>query len=167
MNYFNILPIVVIETIIIAIFEGIFLFVYISKTEEELLTKTLSENLNFSEYIVPSLQKYKIPELTFKQSLINLLSPFIAKEKSYIDSEYTKSLLILIFIILGLVMLVIVYSFIIKKYNGHIDWFKVAIITIVTTILIASLEVLYVFLIIFKKKYNDLELKVKILKSIM
>jgi uncharacterized protein YacL len=170
-NYYNILPTILIDILIILIFEGLLFFLYLEKQQENIISNQLN---NFFEKINKNKQQTTdntTPDTTIFSKVSIIIKPFIelamANEKQYNEKQYKKGLLIYIFTLIGIIVSLIIYSYIvIKKFGKTIDWLIVVLTVIITIGLIIVLELLYVKYVLFKKKFNESQIKLDFINAI-
>jgi hypothetical protein len=137
-NFFNILPILLIEVIIVYIFEYLVFLYSIIPNTLRITTQVLS--YTFYSYIYSNRYNHYINPQELENSSNN--------EKKYISTQKTSSILILSFMIVGILLLLLLYKYIVVNiYKINIDWFFVLIAVIGITLLIIFMECIYIFVI--------------------
>lgn len=171
-NYYNILPTILIDILIILIFEGLLFFLYLEKQQENIISNQLN---NFFEKINQTTQQTTNDTTAYTTNIFSTVSiiikPFIelamANEKAYNEKQYKKGLLIYIFTLIAIVVSLLIYSYIvIKTFGKTIDWLIVVLTVIITIGLIIVLELLYVKYVLFKKKFNESQIKLDFINAI-
>ena len=168
-NYYNILPTILIDILIILIFEGLLFFLYLEKQQENIISNQLN---NFFEKINQTKQQTTDDTTTIFSTVSSIIKPFIelamANEKAHNEKQYKKGLLIYIFTLIAIVVSLLIYSYIvIKTFGKTIDWLIVVLTVIITIGLIIVLELLYVKYVLFKKQFNESQIKLDFVNAIL
>ena len=167
-NYYNVLPIILIDVLIILIFEGLLFFLYLEKQQEKIITNQLSDFFD-------KLNQSKAQQNDDTEDIISMfgsiVKPFIeismANEKEFNESQYKKGLIIYSFTIVIILVALLIYSYVvIIKYGKTIDWKMVVLTVVITIVLIIILELLYVKYVLFKKKFNESQIKLDFVNAI-
>lgn len=176
-NIFNIIPIVFIDAFIIAFIEGLIFLAYISKTEEELITKQVTSNIKgkLGEALTKALGTFdntgdigKFVSKTIGQGIRDFLEPSFKSEKKMHQDKLTKAVLLFVFSLLALIIAFAVYWYVVVKvYNKTIDWQFVFAVVGITCLLIGILEAYFVVGVAFEKKVNESEFQAMIMEIIM
>lgn len=179
-NYYNIIPIILIHVFIIILFEGLLFYFYLLDTAEKTVSSQLSSYLST---VFTNLNKYQTETPLFQQTINNKLSGQIYsgindkileiintskdKEANYIDSRYSNGVKRFLIILGSILFLLGAYIFIVQYYYRKIiDWRTVFIVVGITIVLIVIMEVLYVFLILFNKHFNNSEIQLAFLEAL-
>ena len=113
-NYHNIIPVILIDVIIILLFEGLVFFLYLAKEQEKIVTHEVSGALNINRNPEEPILE-QIVDTIIKQSMDN--------EEQYINKEYTNGVIYYICMVIGILIVLCIYVyFVYKKLHKHIDW---------------------------------------------
>lgn len=135
-NYFNIIPILLIEIIIVYMFEYI-VFVYSIKPG------VLNATSRYLSFVIRYGKIFDNPANNADD------------ENKYIKTQNTYSILIITFTIIGIFLLLLLYKYIVENvFNKNIEWFLVFIVVFVLTSLILIMEAIYIFKIEHETKDN-------------
>jgi hypothetical protein len=166
-NYYNIIPIILIDVFIILVFEGILFFLYLAQQQENIINNKLDDvmiQINESKKTLNTTY-----QLLFSY-ISNIIQPHIennmAQEQYNNEKNYKLGLIIfiatLVFIIIGL----LIYSYIVINILGKtIEWKTVFITVFITIVLIVILELLYVKYILFNKKFNESQIELDFINA--
>jgi len=170
-NYYNILPTILIDILIILIFEGLLFFLYLEKQQENIISNQLSDFFDKINQTKQQSTQQTTDDTTIFSMLSDIIKPFIelamANEKAHNEKQYKKGLLIYIFTLIAIVVSLLIYSYIvIKTFGKTIDWLIVVLTVIITIGLIIVLELLYVKYVLFKKKFNESQIKLDFINAI-
>jgi hypothetical protein len=170
-NYYNILPTILIDILIILIFEGLLFFLYLEKQQENIISNQLSDFFDKINQTKQQATQQTTDDTTIFSMLSDIIKPFIelamANEKAHNEKQYKKGLLIYIFTLIAIVVSLLIYSYIvIKTFGKTIDWLIVVLTVIITIGLIIVLELLYVKYVLFKKKFNESQIKLDFINAI-
>ena len=162
-NYHNILPYILTTIFFILLIEGIIFFTYLVKEQELLIKKSIQQILN---------NKFNI---AYDNDVINYIKMLIEsqialsmyKEKSFIDDEYKLGVIFFALILIGVLILLFVYIYIVYKVlHKKIDWMVVGITVFITICMILLLEYLYITYILFNKQFNSSQIALYVINSI-
>jgi len=148
-NYYNIIPILLIELLLVYIFESI-LYIYLVNP---VIIKNTSDNL----------AAITCDSNTCSQSILyyddkHHLAESINNEKKYISTQKTYGSIILSCAGLGLLILLFIYKYIVVNImKKKIEWINCFIIIICITVVIIFVECLYIFVIAVDTPINILE----------
>jgi len=183
-NFYNIIPIILIDIFIILVFEGLLFFLYLVKEQQHIISKQLHivfKNINKQK------QKYNILDTntdTNTDTNINTnintniftyvkkyIEPYIKQsmiiEKLNISQEYINGLIYYFIILVSIIIFLLVYVYIVyRKLHKSINWYIVLITVVITIGLIIYLEYLYVTYILFNKQFNDTQIKLDFINAI-
>jgi len=170
-NYYNILPTILIDILIILIFEGLLFFLYLEKQQENIISNQLSDFFDKINQTKQQATQQTTDDTTIFSMLSDIIKPFIelamANEKAHNEKQYKKGLQIYIFTLIAIVVSLLIYSYIvIKTFGKTIDWLIVVLTVIITIGLIIVLELLYVKYVLFKKKFNESQIKLDFINAI-
>jgi len=167
-NYYNIIPIILIDIFIILVFEGLLFFLYLAKEQQHIISKQLHAVFNkinekkkqtntLDTNVFTYVKKYIEPYM--KQSMLI--------EHLNISQEYVNGLIYYFIILVSIIIFLLLYLYIVyRKLHKIIDW-RIVLITVGITIgLIIYLEYLYVTYVLFKKKFNDTQIKLDFINAI-
>ena len=159
-NYYNIIPIILLNVLVILLFEGILFFIYLLVTQTSLINYIIkkkqnnlsNKKINKNADVNTNLYNMFIDNNNLNNININLLTD---GEKNNIKRQKAIGILLYITLLIGIVILLCVYVYIVKKkYNKNIDWGLVIATVVITSILIIIIESFYVAFIMFNKKIN-------------
>ena len=167
-NYYNVLPIILIDVLIILIFEGLLFFLYLEKKQEKIITNQLSD---FFDKLNQSKAQHNDDTEDIISMFGSIVKPFIeismVNEKEFNESQYKKGLIIYSFTIVIVLVALLIYSYVvIIKYGKTIDWKIVLLTVFITIVLIIILELLYVKYVLFNKKFNESQIKLDFVNAI-
>lgn len=172
-NYYNIIPIILLDVFIILVFEGLLFYFYLLDSAEKSVKLQLDTSIQNASGILSRYQNQLPP---FQMNMIHSkITPAVQKslikamenEKQYVADNKTKSIKIYLAILITLALAFIIYVYIVQYRNGkYIDWWSVGIVVSLTILLIIIMEMLYVFMILFKKKFNDSEIKLAFINAL-
>ena len=171
-NYYNILPTILIDVLIILIFEGLLFFLYLEKQQENIISNQLNDFIEkVNQTKIQKTDNTTTDTITIFSMLSSIIKPYIeismANEKAYNEKQYKTGLIIYIFTLIGIIVSLLIYSYIvIIKYGKTIDWLIVVLTVIITIVLIIVLELLYVKYVLFKKKFNESQIKLDFINAI-
>lgn len=168
-NYYNILPIILIDVFIILLFEGIMFFLYLIIQQTNIVSNEITA---FFE----SINKTKL-SLTFQETrplfdaintqLNKIMPPLMQNEKIYIEKEYNNGLQIYIAIMIIIILIIIGYVYIVRtRLKKEINWTSISITVIITFVLIVVMELLYIKYVLFKKHFNNTQIQLDFLNAL-
>ena len=158
-NYHNIIPVILIDVIIILLFEGLVFFLYLAKEQEKIVTHEVSGALNINRNPEEPILE-QIVDTIIKQSMDN--------EEQYINKEYTNGVIYYICMVIGILIVLCIYVYYVyKKLHKHIDWISILCIVFITFVLIMLLEGLFIKFVLFNKQFNGKQLKLDFYNAIM
>ncbi len=169
-NYYNILPTILIDVLIILIFEGLLFFLYLEKQQENIISNQLNEFMNKLYQNTSSSQDQSIKQLiTIAEEIMKPhIKTSMENEEKHNTSQYKLGLIIYFCMLLAIIITLLIYSFIvIKKLGKIIDWKTVLITVGITIFLIIILELLYVKYVLFKKKFNESQIKLDFINALI
>ena len=153
-NYYNIIPVILIDVIIILVFEGLVFFLYLAKEQEHTINNEVSGALNINRTTGTGLMKIG------EDSLDIIMKKSMDNEEQYINKEYTNGVIYYICMVIGILIVLCIYVyFVYKKLHKHIDWKSIFCIVLITFVLIMLLEGLFIKFVLFNKKFNGKQLK--------
>ena len=168
-NYYNIIPIIIIDIFIILVFEGLLFFLYLAKEQQHIISNQLHkvfENINEkkkqnnildSNVVFTYIKKYIEPYM--KQSMLI--------EQLNISQDYVNGLIYYFIILVSIIIFLLVYIYIVyRKLHKTINWSIVLITVGITIGLIIYLEYLYVMYVLFNKRFNDSQIKLDFINAI-
>ena len=172
-NYYNILPIIVIDIFIILVFEGLLFFLYLLKEQERIISEQLTTVLNNinkkkqDNNLSHTNELFTYIKLQLESYIQSFMQLFMYNEEKYINKTYINGIIFFIIILVGLIITLLIYSYIVYNVlHKHIDW-KIVLITVCITIgIIIYLEYLYIKRVLFKKKFNDSQITLDFINSI-
>ena len=135
-NYYNIIPILLIEIIIVYIFEYL-VFIYYIIPGSLVITNKYLGSLTQKSYLLFNDDNHDVK-----------ISDSIKNENNYISTQNIYSILIFSFTIFGILLLLLLYKYIIVNvFNKSIEWFFVSMTVIGITFFIIIMESIYIFII--------------------
>jgi hypothetical protein len=167
-NYYNILPTIIIDVLIILVFEGVLFFLYLAKEQEKIVNNQIDK-------VIVELNKVKKEQNIEYQNIFSYISkklqPYIEKnmanEEKSINEDYKLGLIYYFATLVVLIIGLLVYSYIvIYKLGKTIEWKNVLITVTITIILIIILEVLYVKYVLFNKKFNESQIELDFINAL-
>ena len=171
-NYYNIIPIILLNVLVILLFEGILFFIYLLDTQTSLINDIIkkkqnnlsNEKINNNDDVDANLYNMFIDNNNLNNININLLTD---GEKNNIKRQKAIGILLYITLLIGIVILLCVYVYIVKKkYNKNINWGLVIATVVITSILIIIIELFYIFFIMFNKKFDNTILENAVIDAI-
>ena len=96
----------------------------------------------------------------------NTMEISMKNEESYIAEQYKYGIIIYSCIMVGIVLILIGYIYIVKKYSKTLDWTKIFVIVFITFILIIIMELLYIKYVLFNKKFNNSQIQLDFVNAI-
>ena len=171
-NYYNIIPIILLNVLVILLFEGILFFIYLLDMQTSLINDIIkkkqnhlsNEKINNNADVNTNLYNMFIDNNNLNNININLLTD---GEKNNIKKQKAIGILLYITLLIGIVILLCVYVYIVnKKYNKNINWGLVIATVVITSILIIIIELFYVFFIMFNKKFDNTILENAVIDAI-
>ena len=159
-NYYNIIPIILLNILVILLFEGILFFIYLLSTQTTLINdiiykekhNLLDKNIQKNPDVDANIYNMLIDNNNLNNININLLTD---GEKNNIKRQKAIGILLYITLLVGIIILLYIYVYIVKKkYYKNINWGLVIVTVIITSILIIIIESFYVAFIMFNKKIN-------------
>ena len=158
-NYHNIIPVILIDVIIILLFEGLVFFLYLAKEQEHIIKNEIGSSLNIN--INPGVPYvYQVVDIIIKKSMDN--------EEENINKAYTNGVIYYICMVIGILILLCIYVYYVyKKLHKHIDWKSILCIVFITFVLIMLLEGLFIKFVLFNKKFNGKQLKLDFYNAII
>ena len=159
-NYYNIIPILLLNILVILLFEGILFFIYLLSTQTTLINdiiyeekhNLLNKNIQKNPDVDANIYNGLIDNNNLNNININLLTD---GEKNNINKQKTIGILLYITLLVGIIILLYIYVYIVKKkYYKNINWGLVIVTVVITSILIIIIESFYVAFIMFNKKFN-------------
>jgi hypothetical protein len=166
-NYHNILPTIIFDVFIILVFEGLLFFLYLAKEQENIVNNQINN-------IMSQLNEAKNKKFTQYQNIFNYISyklePIIKNnmvyEKYYVEKDYKLGMILFLSSLVGLIIALIVYSYIVTNVLGKtIEWKTVLITVFITIVLIIILELLYVKYVLFNKKFNESQIELDFINA--
>lgn len=155
-NYYNIIPSVLLDILVIFLLEGIVFYKFLFPMEKQLVNNQLD---NF----IKQLQTY-VSNATVQANLNNEIRTAIKQyimlitndEKTYISESSNYFIIVFGLTCLGLFILVYIYYFICKYTLGvAIDWTSIIISLFFIVICIIGFEIIYFIYILLNKKINN------------
>ncbi len=157
-NYHNIIPVILIDVIIILLFEGIVFFLFLAKEQEKTVINEIGEALNTNR---------KKSTDNAELALDLLIQKSINNEEEYINKEYTKGVIFYTCIVIGILIILCIYVYVVyKKLHKHIDWKFISCVVFITFVLIMLLEGLFIKYVLFNKQFNGLHLKLDFINAL-
>jgi len=159
-NYYNIIPIILLNILVILLFEGILFFIYLLDTQTSLINNIIYEekhnlldkNIQKNPDVDANIYNMLIDNNNLNNININLLTD---SEKNNINKQKIIGILLYITLLVGIIILLYIYVYIVKKkYYKNINWGLVIVTVVITSILIIIIESVYVAFIMFNKKIN-------------
>jgi len=156
-NYYNIIPIILIEVIIVAIFESLVFIFSINNYEQRGISRETTDILNV-------INNYITYENNINENYYFILNnpDNINSENKYVSNQYTYFALVLSFTIIGIILFLILYRYIVVNIiKKNIEWLTVSIIVICITSLIIIMECIYIFVLQYnnnhtRNEYSDI-----------
>jgi len=164
--YYNIIPIILIDIFLILFFEGLMYFVYALPLQQtsigdELYSKAQPILKTFNE-IKPSI--YQIYDFNILNKIVKTNMRY---EQDYLQSNNTIAIVIFSFTLIFLFILFILYVVFMHKYKDiSLDWNFILFSVFITLFLIMILELIFVFVIMPKKQFNNDKINLAITKTI-
>lgn len=135
------------------------------------LEKLNSETINVNDILQRRLtQELKSQNLNIndKLALKKALNVAMDNEKQYLENNYKKGMHIFIAILGSIILLLAFYTYLVYYvWKQHIDWKDVLIIVGSVILLIVIMELLYVFGILFNKKFNYSHIKLAFIDALI
>lgn len=179
-NYYNIIPIILIHVFIIILFEGLLFYFYLLDAAEKTVSDQLSSylsvvftNLNKYQAELPLFQQTANNKITggihssISEKITSIIEESKDKEEKHIQNRYSNGIKRFLIILGSILFLLGAYVFMVQyTYKKTIDWQTVFIVVGITIILIVIMEVLYVMMILFNKKFNTSEIQLAFIDAL-
>jgi len=147
-NYYNIIPIILIEVIIVAIFESLVFIFSINNYEKFGISGVTTYTIYEINDFVKVSSKFNENKLDVNYKFILNNPNNINSEKTYVSTQYTYFALVLSFTIIGLILFLILYRYIVVNIiKKNIEWLNVSIVVIGISILIIIMECIFIFVL--------------------
>jgi hypothetical protein len=168
-NYYNLLPIILIDIFIILLFEGFVFFLYLVKQEENIISKEMNNFFVLLNYkktqITNPVQKQLLNNIT--QIINNFIPNGMKQEQLYAEILYKNGMIIYLFILLIIIVILAIYCFIVVyKLGKTIDWYIIIITVVLTFGLIILIEYLYIKYVLFNKKFNNSQIELDFINAL-
>ena len=169
-NYYNILPIILIDIFIILVFEGLVFFLYLEKQQEKIISNQLGKFLALlnekKTNITDPTQKQLLDATT--QQLNNYIPRSMKQEQLYNDTTYKNGIIIYFATLFVISVSFLLYNYIVVyKLGKTINWISIFIIVFITFVLIIILELLYIKYVLFNKKFNDSQIQLDFINALI
>lgn len=167
-SYYNILPIILIDIFIILLFEGLMFFLYLIQKEENIINNQLNAFMALlnQKKLEHNDTATQIALQKGNEYISNTMEISMKNEESYIAEQYKYGIIIYSCIMVGIVLILIGYIYIVKKYSKTLDWTKIFVIVFITFILIIIMELLYIKYVLFNKKFNNSQIQLDFVNAI-
>ena len=167
-SYYNILPIILIDIFIILLFEGLMFFLYLIQKEENIINNQLNAFMALlnQKKLEHNDTATQIALQKGNEYISNTMEISMKNEESYIAEQYKYGIIIYSCIMVGIVLILIGYIYIVKKYSKTLDWTKIFVIVFITFILIIIMELLYIKYVLFNKKFNTSQIQLDFVNAI-
>jgi len=155
-NYYNILPSVLLDILVIFLLEGTVFYKFLFPMEKQLVSNQLDDfTTQLKTYINDSIVKANLNDETrtaLKQGIMLITND----EKTYINESSKYFIIVFGLTCLGLFILVYIYYFICKYTLGvSIDWTSILISLFFIVICIIGFEIIYFIYVLLNKKINN------------
>lgn len=180
-NYYNIIPSVLLDILIIFFLEGVVFYKFIFPMEKKLASDQLSEFQDkLTQKINATIQEYKKDNIDIQGELLNIQSGLLKtnaygalddnirailkqdieiivnNEKNYIEESSKYFLIIFLLTCAGFLVVLFIYYYICKYvFHSVINWFAILSSLVFIIIGIIGFEIYYFLYILLKKKIND------------
>jgi hypothetical protein len=167
-SYYNILPIILIDIFIILLFEGLMFFLYLIQKEENIINNQLNAFMALlnQKKLEHNDTATQIALQKGNEYISNTMEISMKNEESYIAEQYKYGIIIYSCVMVGIVLILIGYIYIVKKYSKTLDWTKIFVIVFITFILIIIMELLYIKYVLFNKKFNNSQIQLDFVNAI-
>ena len=155
-NYYNIIPSVLLDILVIFLLEGIVFYKFLFPMEKKLASNQLDDfNTKLITYINNSIIQNNLNNdirTAIKQNIMLITND----EKTYINESSKYFIIVFGLTCLGLFILVYIYYFICKYTLGiNIDWASILISLFFIVVCIIGFEIIYFIYILLNKKINN------------
>ena len=169
-NYYNILPIILIDIFIILVFEGLVFFLYLVNQQEKIISNQLGKFLALlnekKANITDPTQKQLLDATT--QQLNNYIPRSMIQEQLYNETTYKNGIIIYFATLFIISVSLLLYNYIVVyKLGKTINWISIFIIVFITFVLIIILELLYIKYVLFNKKFNDSQIELDFVNALI
>lgn len=167
LNYFNVLPISVLVIIVLFFILGLIFYVVLFPYAESAITNELilygnnankiifKENILFPNLPINLQSIINNYLLNLKKDLKEIISSPISNEKSDIESNNIKSIVTFTFTLVGLIILLLSYFYVMKYVLYHnVNWIETIITFSIIIFLIIIFLLLFLFTMIIKRELN-------------
>lgn len=154
-NYYNILPSVLLDILLIFLLEGIVFYKFLFPMEKDLANKQLDVfNKQLQTYINESIVQANLND-DIRTAIKHDIMLITEQEKTYINESSKYFIIVFGLTCLGLFISVYIYYFICKYTLGvAIDWKSILISLLFIVIFIIGFEIIYFIYILLNKKIN-------------
>lgn len=165
-NFYNILPTILIDILIILIFEGLLFFLYLEKMQENIINDQLN---NFFKKLSDSKSSSNdILYLFIENTLQPYIKNAIDQEYQYNTNQYKLGIIIYGISLVSIVILLLGYSYVVVNIlHKTLDWKTILITVFITIFLIIVMETLYVKYVLFNKKFNESQIKLDFVNAVI
>lgn len=155
-NYYNIIPSVLLDILVIFLLEGIVFYKFLFPLEKELASNQLDNfNKQLQTYISDSIVQENLND-NIRESIKKNIMLITNDEKKYINESSKYFIIVFGFTCLGLFISIYIYYFICKYTLGvSIDWYSILISLFFIVICIIGFEIMYFIYILLNKKINN------------
>lgn len=155
-NYYNIIPSVLLDILVIFLLEGIVFYKFLFPMEKKLASNQLDDfNTQLQTYINDSMVQAHLNDeirTVVKQNIMLITND----EKTYISESSKYFIIVFGLTCLGLFISVYIYYFICKYTLGvAIDWTSILISLFFIIVFIIGFEIIYFIYILLNKKINS------------
>ena len=155
-NYYNIIPSVLLDILVIFLLEGIVFYKFLFPMEKQLASNQLDNfNTKLKSYINDSIIQANLNDeirTAIKQNIMLITNA----EKTYISESSKYFIIVFGLTCLGLFISVYIYYFICKYTLGiSIDWTSILICLFFIVVCIIGFEIIYFIYILLNKKINN------------
>ena len=155
-NYYNIIPSVLLDILVIFLLEGIVFYKFLFPMEKDLASNQLNDfNTQLKQSINDSIIQANLNDdirTTIKQNIMLITND----EKKYISESSKYFIIVFGLTCLGLLISVYIYYFICKYTLGiNIDWTSILICLFFIVVCIIGFEIIYFIYILLNKKINN------------
>jgi len=155
-NYYNIIPSVLLDILIIFLLEGIVFYKFLFPMEKDLAQDQLEDfNKKIKKYINDSPIRIADLDDKTKESIKKGIMYITKQEKQYLEESSIYFLIVFGLTCLGLFILVYIYYIICNTSRITLDWTSIFISLFFIVICIIGFEIIYFIYILLNKKINN------------
>lgn len=155
-NYYNIIPSVLLDILVIFLLEGLVFYKFLFPMEKELAGNQLEDfNKQLNAYINDSVVQANLND-DIRKKIREYISLITSAEKKYLSESSNYFKIIFGLTCLGLFLAVYIYYFICKYTLGvSVDWTSIFICLFFIVVGIIGFEIIYFIYILLNKKINN------------